>query len=365
MKKLGFGMMRLPQKDDAIDIEQTKAMVDCFMKAGFTYFDTAFVYGNGASERAVKASLVDRYPRDSYTIATKLHAALIADDEASAKAEFYVSLDRLGVDYIDYYLLHALTKDNIHYYDDYHIWDFVKGLKEKGLVKHYGFSFHDQPEFLDELLTKHPDVDFVQLQLNYADWDNPSVASRRNYEVAVKHHKKVVVMEPVKGGTLAHPVKQVSDLLKNYHPDLSVPSWAIRFVASLDDVMVVLSGMSTLDQMKDNISYMEDFKPLDEDELKVIHQVQEIMNNLDSIPCTACHYCTPGCPMGIPIPEIFEAMNRKLLFDEPEKAKERYVQKTKDHALASACIQCGQCENACPQHLPIIEDLQRCAAEFE
>lgn len=366
MKKLGFGMMRLPQKDGATDLETTKKMVDEFMKHGFTYFDTAYVYGGGENERITKAALVDRYPREAYTIATKLNTWMMCDDEISAKAQFYTSIDRLGVKYVDYYLLHALNKENIHLYDEYGCWDYLKSLKAKGLVKHYGFSFHDQPEFLDELLTKYPDVDFVQLQLNYADWYNPAVNSKACYEVAVKHGKQVIVMEPVKGGTLAKPVPAVADLLKKANPNLSIPSWAIRFVASLDNVMVVLSGMSTMEQVEDNISYMDDFKPLSQDELKVIEEAQDIMAHIDTIACTACEYCMPGCPQNIPIPDIFEAMNRKLLFHDDETAFKRYRKETTEaHAKASDCIECGQCEFACPQHLTIREYLKRCASVFD
>lgn len=365
--KLGFGLMRLPKEKDnptKIDIERTKDMVDMFMKAGLTYFDTAFVYDGGESEKAAKLALVDRYPRESYTLATKL-ASFAAHDEASAKQELLTSLERTGAGYIDYYLLHALQEGNYKKYDEWHLWDYVKEMKEKGLIKHWGFSFHSTPERLDELLTAHPDAEFVQLQINYADWNNPDVQSRACYEVARKHGKSIVVMEPIKGGTLANPPKAVRDLLKSANPDLSVASWAIRFVASLDGIISVLSGMSTEEQMEDNLSYMADFKPLSEEEKQVIKKAQDILDGIDSIPCTSCHYCTDGCPMQIPIPEIFSARNKQLIWEQKEAGQADYDKAVASRGMASACIQCGQCEGVCPQHIDIINRLQDCAAAFE
>lgn len=365
--KLGFGLMRLPKEKDnptKIDIERTKEMVDMFMKAGLTYFDTAFVYDGGESEKAAKLALVDRYPRESYTLATKL-ASFAATDEASAKQELLTSLERTGAGYIDYYLLHALQDGNYKKYDEWHLWNYVKEMKEKGLIKHWGFSFHSTPERLDEILTAHPDAEFVQLQINYADWNNPDVQSRACYEVARKHGKSIVVMEPIKGGTLANPPKAVRDLLTNARPDFSVASWAIRFVASLDGIITVLSGMSTEEQMADNLSYMADFKPLSEDEKKVIKQAQDILDGIDSIPCTSCHYCTDGCPMQIPIPEIFSARNKQLIWEQKEAGQADYDKAVSNKGMASACIQCGQCEGVCPQHIDIINRLQDCAAAFE
>ena len=362
MKKLGFGLMRLPRSEDgAIDIAQTSEMVDHFLDAGFTYFDTAFVYEG--SEEAIRKALVERHPRDSYTLATKING-MAAHDEESCKQEFYTSLERTGAGYFDYYLLHAIQVNNYTKYDEYHIWDFVKGLKEKGLVKHYGFSFHATPELLDELLTKHPEVDFVQLQINYADWEDEVVASRKNYEVCVKHGKPVVVMEPIKGGTLANPIPEITKMFKDASPEASTASWAIRFVASLENVMVVLSGMSTLEQMDDNISYMKDFQPLNEEEQEVIRQVQKKLSEIETIPCTACHYCTEGCPMGIPIPDIFKLVNSVTLYNDA-KAKRGYERRTEGKGKASDCIQCGQCEGACPQRINIIERLQGAVEMFE
>ena len=364
--KLGFGLMRLPREQSGkIDIEKTKEMVDLFMAAGQTYFDTAYIYDAGDSERAAKAALVDRYPRESFTLATKLCAWMGANDEASAKQQLYTSLERTGAGYIDYYLLHSLQDGNYKKYDEYHLWDFVREQKAKGLIRHWGFSLHAGPELLDELLTKYPDAEFVQLQLNYADWENPEVTARANYEVARKHGKSIIVMEPVKGGILADPPTSVKKVLKDADPDASFASWAIRYTASLDGIITVLSGMSNLAQMQDNLSYMKDFKPLSEAEQQAIRAAQEELSNVQSIPCTGCHYCTAGCPMQIPIPEIFAARNKQLIWERMDEGKRHYEAVIKDHGAASACIACGQCESACPQNLPIIEGLGDCASVFE
>ena len=353
--KLGFGLMRLPKLPDGKnDVEETSRMVDAFLEAGGTYFDTAFVYDNGDSEEVIKKALVERYPRESYTLATKLCAWLQCHDEESAKQQFYTSLERTGAGYFDYYLLHALQRNNYKKYDEYHLWDFVKEQKEKGLIKHYGFSFHADPELLDELLTDHPDVDFVQLQINYADWNNPEVASGGCYEVARKHGVSITVMEPIKGGALADPAPNVKKIFDEANPNLSYASWAIRYVASMDGIITVLSGMSNFAQMEDNLSYMRDFKPLSAEEQKVIRDVQAELVKDHSIQCTACHYCTDGCPQQIAIPEIFAVKNR-------DGGKEAYEIATKDKGKASDCIECGQCEAACPQHLPIISLLKDCA----
>ena len=356
--KLGFGLMRLPKLEDgSIDVKQTADMVDLFLKAGGTYFDTAFAYPG--SEEAIRQALVERYPRDSYTLATKLICSPDVNDEETAKKELMTSLERSGAGYFDYYLLHAIQRSNYKKYDDFHLWDYVKELKEKGIIKHYGFSFHADPELLEELLEKHPDVEFVQLQINYADWENPGVNSRKNLEICRKHGKLVTVMEPVKGGILADPIDSAKAIFDKEGTDASYASWALRFVAMQEGILTVLSGMSSLEQMKDNLSFMEDFKPLNDHELDVIRQVQEAYNNDKTIPCTGCRYCTKGCPMSIPIPDIFTVENRKK--GSPEfRTKREYAIVTQDKGKASDCIQCGQCEAACPQHLPIISLLEQC-----
>lgn len=360
--KLGFGLMRLPRKGMFTDVEQVKEMVDIFMKSGFTYFDTAYVYVG--SEATAKKALVDRYPRESYTLATKLYAA-IAPTEKAAKNQFFTSLKRTGAGYFDYYLLHAIMGNIYQKYERLHLWDFINEQKEKGLIKHIGFSFHDSPSLLDEILTDHPEVDFVQLQINYADWENPAITSRANYEVARKHAKSIVVMEPVKGGNLANPPGEIKKLFNDYHPDMSPASWAIRFVASLDGIITVLSGMSNLAQMRDNTSFMKSFQPLNDDEQKIIQQAQRILGHSTVIPCTACHYCTKGCPMAIPIPDIFSALNKQLGNGQLSEARKAYSEAVTGHGKASDCIECHQCEQACPQHIEVTKYLKQAAEKLE
>ena len=361
--KLGFGLMRLPRKGLGTDVETVSKMVDRFLEAGFTYFDTAFVYMG--SEKAIRKALVERYPRESFTLATKVNAFLLAPTEKSAKNQFFTSLERTGAGYFDYYLLHALKENNYRKYDRFHLWDVVKEQKEKGVIRHFGFSFHDSPELLDQILTEHPEVDFVQLQINYADWENPSVTSRANYETARRHGKSIVVMEPVKGGALANPGEEVEKLFKAHHPDMSCASWAIRFAASLDGIITVLSGMSSLEQMDDNISYMKNFQPLDEEEQAIIRKAQQLLGRSSVIQCTSCHYCTEGCPKQIAIPDIFTAMNKQLGTGQREEALKAYAAATANGGKASDCIECRQCENACPQHLSITEYLKQGAEMLE
>lgn len=362
MKKLGFGLMRLPKKGPFTDIEQTKKMLDAFLDAGFTYFDTAYVYLG--SEAAAKKALVSRYDRSAFTLATKVNVT-VAPSEKAARKQLATSLERTGAGYFDYYLLHAIMENNYKKYEKFHLWDFAAEQKEKGVLKHIGFSFHAGPQLLDQILLDHPEVDFVQLQLNYADWENPSVQSRANYEVARKHGKPIVVMEPVKGGTLADPPAQVKKLFHDYAPNASCASWAIRFAASLDGVLTVLSGMSNTQQMEDNLSYMRDFQPLNADERKIIEQAQRLLGQSSAIACTACHYCTEGCPRQIPIPEIFSSANLHLANGQLDQARQQYAAAVEGRGKASDCIACGQCERACPQHLKIIDNLKQCAGMLE
>ena len=363
--RLAFGLMRLPKlPDGSIDIHQVCEMADRFIAAGGTYFDTAFVYDGGDSEKAFKAAVADRYPRDAYTLATKLHATMGATDEKSARQEFTTSLERTGAGFFDYYLLHAMQRSMYKKYDEYGLWDFVKEQKAKGLIRHWGFSFHADPDLLEELLEAHPDAEFVQLQINYADWENPGVASRRNWEIRKAHGKPVMIMEPVKGGILADPIPEVKSVFDASGADVSYASWALRFAAGLDNVHAVLSGMSSVAQMEDNLKTMKDFRPLDEKEMQLIHQAQQALDADKSIPCTACHYCTKGCPMKIPIPEIFNVINRRKGSPEFRTIRE-YTIVTTDRGTAGSCVACGQCESACPQGLPVISLLQKCAAELE
>lgn len=361
--KLGFGMMRLPRKRIAIDIEQTKAMVDLFMEAGFTYFDTAFIYPG--SEEATGKALVKRYPRESYTLATKLNAGIPGMTEKIAKSEFATSLKRTGAQYFDFYLLHNILESNYKKYEKLNIWEFAEEQKQKGLIKHVGFSFHDGPELLDKVLSEHPDVDFVQLQLNYADWESDKILSRKNYEVARKHNKSIVVMEPVKGGKLADPPEEVKKLFSSYAPDMSYASWAIRFAASLDGIITVLSGMSNLEQVKDNLSYMKDFKPLNDEEQKIIREAQKILGKSVTVPCTNCRYCIEGCPKNIPIPDVFTALNMHLGNGQTQAARESCAKVTDGKGRASDCIMCRRCEGVCPQHIDITGGLKTAAEILE
>lgn len=362
--KLGFGLMRLPMSGDEIDVEQVKYMVDLFLARGFIYFDTAYGYNNGDSERAAKKALVERYPRDSYMLATKLPAWAGPKTKEEAQRMFYTSLERTGAGYFDFYLLHNLGETRTEYFDRFDIWDFLSQKKQEGLIRHLGFSIHDNAAALDKILSEHPEMEFVQIQINYADWDNPRIESRLCYETARKHGKPVVVMEPVKGGLLASPPPAVGKILTDANPGASIPSWAIRFAASLDGIITVLSGMSNMEQMKDNLSYMSDFKPLTSSERDVIDKAQAALNAIPSIPCTSCAYCMDGCPQSIAIPGIFSVMNMLSVYKDIGAAKGSYFWSTKGIHFndASACIACGQCENVCPQHISIIEELKNAAA---
>lgn len=370
-KKLGFGLMRLPRLDPndegSIDLEQTKQMVDTFLQRGFTYFDTAWMYCAFKSENAVKDALTSRHPRESYTLATKLHAAYIhsLDDR---DAIFNTQREKTGVEYFDYYLLHDVGVEHYEIYKKYDCFAWIAEKKRQGLIKHMGFSFHDTAEVLDKILTEHPEMEFVQLQINYLDWDSEGVQSRKCYEVATKHGKPVIVMEPVKGGTLAKLPAAAEALLRQADPGASIPSWAVRFAASLPNVKMVLSGMSSTEQLLDNTGYMQDFVPLTQQEQAVIAQAVGIINASIAIPCTGCAYCTEGCPMHIAIPKYFSLYNAEM-----QELKEKdftsqgtyYDNLTLKFGKASDCIACGQCESVCPQHLPIIENLKRVAKQFE
>lgn len=370
-KKLGFGLMRLPLKDvndaGSIDLEQTKKMVDTFIAEGFTYFDTAWMYCGFQSENATKEALVDRHPRDSYTLATKLHAGFLKTKEDRDRI-FEEQLKKTGVDYFDYYLIHDVGVDHYEIYERLDCFNWIVDKKEKGLVKHIGFSFHDSAEVLDKVLTEHPEMEFVQLQINYLDWESEGVQSRKCYEVAVKHGKPVIVMEPVKGGTLAKVPEKVENAFKAYHPDMSVSSWAIRFAASLPNVKMVLSGMSNMEQLSDNMGYMQEFQPLNEEEEKLIQKAVEVINESIVIPCTGCSYCTDGCPQNIAIPKYFSLYNvdKQEMEGKAWTPQEEYYDRlTKIFGKASECVGCGQCEEVCPQHLPIIEHLEEVAKHFE
>lgn len=368
IKKLGFGFMRLPSLNGEFDIEQTNKMVDNFFNAGFTYFDTAFVYSGGKSESTFKECVAKRYPREKYQLADKMpigtnHVNCAEDMQKT----FDISLERCGVDYFDFYLLHALNKTKEEKAMRLGAWDFALEKKKEGKVKHIGFSFHDSAKVLDEILTAHPEAEFVQLQLNYYDWENEAVQSRQCYEVALKHNKPIIVMEPVKGGSLAILPDEASTILKNYNKDASVASWAVRYAASLKNVVTVLSGMSNLEQLDNNVSYMKDFKEITKEEIDLCFKVVDVINKKPIVACTDCKYCVEDCPMQINIPEVFKVMNHHLKFDDdinnPSNTK-AFANKTLE-GKPSSCIQCAACEAHCPQKLSIIDELERIASIYE
>ncbi len=356
--------MRLPLLDGndqkSFDKEQICKMVDSFLEQGFTYFDTAYMYHDGASENVVKEVLVDRHPRDSFLLATKLPTMSLNEVEDMERI-FNEQLEKTGAGYFDYYLLHCLTKDLYATATRLGAFDFAMKKKEAGLARRIGFSFHDNAKLLDEILTAHPEVEFVQLQLNYLDWEDNGVQSRKCYEVARRHGKDIIVMEPVKGGTLANLPPRAVKLLRDKQPQMSPASWAVRFAASCEGVIMVLSGMSNIAQLTDNTGYMSDFKPLSEDEKALVFKAADIINSAVSIPCTACRYCVEGCPMSIPIPEYFALYNA----EKQGEAKTSYEEVGKGLGKASDCIGCGQCEGHCPQHLEIIRFLKDVAVTFE
>lgn len=369
-KKLGFGCMRLPLTDPddqrAVDMPQVKRMVDHFLDRGFTYFDTAYMYHDFTSECIVREALVRRHPRERFTLASKL-PTMFLKKEGDQERIFGEQLEKCGVEYFDYYLLHSLNAANYRTAERLGSFAFVARRKAEGRIRHIGFSFHDKAELLDEILTAHPETEFVQLQINYLDWDNESIQSRRCYEVARRHGKQIVVMEPVKGGSLARVPEEVEGLFRAVRSDLSPASWAVRYAASLDGVMMVLSGMSSMDQLVDNTAYMERFEPLDERERETVARAVEILNRTIAIPCTACRYCVAGCPQQIAIPEYFALYNADRqsvnnIFSIQQAYYETYTQ---SHGPASACIACRKCEKICPQHLPIVEYLRQVAETFE
>ncbi len=371
MKKLGFGFMRLPYtvKGDpgSINIEKVNVMVDEFMARGFNYFDTAWMYQNFKSEEAIRTCVVDRYPRESFTIATKLHSGFF-DSREDIEHIFSEQLRKTGAGYFDYYLLHGLDEEMYEKHEQFDSFGWLREKKEQGLVKHIGFSFHAGPELLRKILTKYPYMEFVQLQINYLDWENPAIGSKECYEVATEFGKPVIVMEPVKGGTLAKVPQDVADWLASKDASRTPASWALRFPLSLENVMVVLSGMYTPEQMTENLNTAENAGPLSEDELATLHHAVELMNAGGGIPCTACSYCTTGCPMNIPIPQYFALYNADLQEVRTKGWNPQgtyYMNLTKSFGKASDCIACGQCEGICPQKLPIIEHLRTVAEYFE
>ena len=365
MPKLGFGLMRLPQKDGEIDLEQVKHMADTYLESGFNYFDTAYVYHSGKSETAIREALVERHPRDSFFLATKLPVWAMngPEDKDRILAE---QMEKCGVDYFDFYLLHSIedgSKYNL--YEEHDCFRWGQDMKKAGKIRHFGFSFHGTPELLEQILDRHPDIDFVQIQLNYADWNNPLVQSGRLYKILHSRQIPIIVMEPVKGGTLASLQPELESLLKAEHPDASAASWALRFVGSLDGIATILSGMSSEEQMEDNLSTFRNFKPLTEKEKDIIAEVVRRMQDMPLIACTSCRYCCDGCPSGIAIPDMIRALNTARLYPKDRRPILFYRNLVLDSGKASSCIACGQCESVCPQHLPIIELMKEAAEKLE
>jgi predicted aldo/keto reductase-like oxidoreductase len=364
ISRLGFGFMRLPEKDGQIDFSVLNGMVDEFIKNGFSYFDTAYVYHGGKSETAIKTALVDRYPRDKYYIATKLPAWELKTKD-DAQRIFDEQLERTGAGYFDFYLLHSIEDYHYKTYNKFDCWAWGQKLKEKGLIRNFGFSFHDTPELLDKVLTEHPEVDFIQLQINYVDWNNKIVHSGACYEVARKHKVPIIVMEPVKGGTLSSMRPQWEAMLKGAAPELSIASWAMRFCLSLEGVAVVLSGMSTQDQVKDNIETSKNFAPFTEQEKKCLEEVTKEFLSAPNIGCTACRYCTDGCPAKINIPGIISAYNTILTYGDHMRPHFYYGAITGGAGKANACVKCSACEANCPQHIKITEVLEKASVIFD
>lgn len=355
-----------PDEPKRIDMEQLCRMVDAFIENGFTYFDTAYMYHLHQSEIAVREALVKRHSRDSYELATKLPISFLKE-KADVERIFAEQQEKCGVDWFDYYLLHNVNGGNLGLIEELDCFSFISRMKAEGKVKQIGFSYHDSAALLDEILTAHPEVEFVQLQINYIDWEDDGIQSRKCYETALKHGKKVIVMEPVKGGRLANVPEDVEKLLKGVRPELSVPSWAIRYAASLEDVMMVLSGMSDMAQLSDNMSYMEAFELLTKEEQDTVVKAAELIRKSTAIACTACRYCVDGCPQHIAIPEYFALYNAEQMeMNKGSNTQEIYYRHyTLANGKASDCIGCGACETSCPQHLPVMENLKQVAACFE
>lgn len=362
-RNFGFGYMRLPMQGEEVDLEQTRKMVDTFLDAGFNYFDTAHGYLQGKSEECIKSCLSSRYPREAYVLTDKLTMAYFKKQE-DIRPFFESQLEICGVDYFDFYLMHSQNAEIFKYFKERRAYETVLELKKEGKIRHFGISFHDRAEVLEQILTEYPQIEVVQIQLNYADFDDPAVQSRKCYEVCRKHGKPVIVMEPVKGGSLVNLPEDAQKVLDGLHGG-SNASYAIRFAASFPGIRMVLSGMGSTEMMADNCGFMKDFQPLNEEERMAIARVCAIFRGQGLIPCTGCRYCTEVCPQGIPIPDLFACMNTKKQFHDWDSDYYYHDVRTKNAAKASDCLKCGQCEDICPQHLNIRDLLEDVAKVFE
>lgn len=365
--KFGFGCMRLPLTDPddltSINMDEFKAMVDAFIEAGGTYFDTAFVYHLGASEAALKTALVERYPRESYTIATKC-LAWASPSEEEAKSNLATSLERMGLDYVDYYLLHNVGGTRTAKFDEYGMWEFAQQKKTEGLIKNVGFSIHDGADTLEDLLTQHTDMDFVQLQVNYLDWEDPVVEAKTCMEIAEKHQVPVIIMEPARGGRLAELPERAADILHKANPTAPQVSWAYRFCWNLPNVLTVLAGMSTLEQVHENAASFKANKPFSTEDQQALDEAVAALRSVPTIPCTNCGYCVKDCPENVKIPEIMSLLNLETMVEDHEFVKGLYSWQAAS-GLASVCIACGACEAMCPQSIDIIDQLEIAAQKYE
>ena len=365
IKKLGFGLMRLPMDSNGFDLKQLCEMTDLFMENGFTYFDTAYVYYDGDSERMAKKAVVDRYPRESFLLADKL-PVWCCETKDDLERIFNTSLERTGAGYFDYYLNHSLNAGSLEKIEKLGVFDFIWKMKEQGLVKHAGFSFHDNAETLDRILTQHPEQEFVQLQINYYDWHSDGVQAEKCYETARRHGKPVIIMEPARGGSLAVLPDKARSLLLSKKPDMSAASWALRFASSLDGVITTLSGMSDTAQMRDNISFMKNLERFTQDEFDTVMKVTDILNEIPTVPCTSCGYCLDGCPMKIRINKMFSIYNDYLKYNNIQKSVHDMNESlSPNNGRASGCIDCGQCASVCPQHIDIPAELKKIASVLE